>query len=72
MGTERTSTRHAIPQPAVNVEEKQNMTTGSGSFAVHAAFALIVSILIAFDIIAAARSITNVDLTAADTLFIEP
>ena len=48
------------------------MTTGSGTFAVHAAFALIVSVLIAFDIIAAARSITNLDLTAGDILSVEP
>ncbi len=47
------------------------MTAVSGIFAMHAIFALIVSILIAFDIVAAAGSMRNLDVTTADIVTIE-
>jgi hypothetical protein len=45
----------------------------SGTFVLHAIFALIVSVLIAVDIVAAAGHLTNLDVTAADIFVsIEP
>jgi hypothetical protein len=44
----------------------------SRAFAMHAAFALIASILIALDIVAAARSMADLDITAPDIVSIEP
>jgi hypothetical protein len=44
----------------------------SGTFMLHAIFGLIVSILIALDIVAAAGSMTNLDAAAADITSVEP
>ena len=48
------------------------MDAASGTFVLHAIFALIVSVLIAFDIVAAAGRMTNLDVTAANIVSIEP
>jgi len=52
--------------------ERLNMHAVSGTFVLHAVFGLIVSILIALDIVAAAGLMTNLDVTATDIGFIEP
>ena len=52
--------------------ERLNMHAVSGTFVLHAIFGLIVSILIALDIVAAAGLMTNLDVTATDIGFIEP
>jgi hypothetical protein len=49
-----------------------NIVAVSRAFAMHAACALIASILIALDIVAAARSMADLDITAPDIVSIEP